>query len=182
MRVLLDCDDVLADFCGSIRDRCKPELDLGTVSEWDMFKYFRREERDYAFKTLEDPAFCRAMPLVADSQRAVARLDSFGFDIYCVTTPFKKCREWENARRDWIEEYFPGLFRDVIFCDDKFLIRGDFFVDDKPQNLVKWRNENPQGQFWLYDARKRLSLSWPMDRIGSWQNGLDDLIIKEAMK
>ena len=58
------------------------------------------------------------------------------FDIYVVTTPFKRSRNCFAEKVDWLNKYFPFIGEEkLVFTYNKGLIKGDIIIDDHPTNL-----------------------------------------------
>ena len=102
----------------------------------------------------------------------IAYLRSIG-DVVWVTAPNHLCPTWDHERRQWLKRHFESPPKDVIFCDDKGLVKGDVFIDDKPENIRRWQSQNPEGKAYLFDAPNNKHVEWP--RRLDWA-GVKDLI------
>lgn len=61
-------------------------------------------------------------------------------DVRFVTAPLRGNPTWVYDRNSWLRGYFGSEVADrTIYAQDKSLVYGDIFVDDKVSNLLGWR-------------------------------------------
>jgi 5'(3')-deoxyribonucleotidase len=66
--------------------------------------------------------------------------------VVAVTTRFKPSKTWAFERDAWLSELFGfNTDDDIIYTGAKELVYGDVFVDDKPDNIIKWKKRHPNG-------------------------------------
>lgn len=96
--------------------------------------------------------------------------------VIAVTTPNENSDTWVEERIRWMRRHFDMHASDIVFTCMKELIQGDFFVDDKPENVLMWRDRNPDGIGLLWDApyNRDVHECDPM-RIKGWGNLLDSV-------
>ena len=160
MRILVDVDGVVAEFIIDLFKIVKPKVRLSTIKEWDAFTYLTDDEYDTVKKVLRDPSFCRNISVREKSQDAIEYLKQQGHEIVWVTAPYEDCKQWEHERRSWIHRHFGKTHTDIVFCEAKYVVQGDVFIDDKPSNILKWHQHNPKDHAYLYDCGYNQNVQW----------------------
>lgn len=179
LRILVDVDGVLADFCGACIDFVK-EVKGETHSpeklmQWDTFEamgypylwadfFARIETGDIVFKPLPG------------AQEAIAELQKH-HEVVIVTAPADEVPSWTSKRDLWLKEYF-GIGRDhIVHTKGKKYVAGDVFIDDNFDNCFSWHVEHMDKLTLLWDApynRNPLVLLPPEDtrfvRVKSWED------------
>lgn len=161
-RVLLDVDGVLADFVGAwlsiVNSVTGQQFTKEDVDDWSILESFeKRGVKDIArIKKICNAAtgmegFCADLAVLDGAQEAVRQLQSMA-DVFIVTSPWHS-KQWTYERDQWVKNHF-GIKRDhVVHTSAKYLISGDFLVDDKIENILGdtvkgtpgWLEENPTG-------------------------------------
>lgn len=173
-RVLLDVDGPLtAGFlelaCRLLRERGYQDAEPGRVTGWEVF---------------------RALGVDGGAEEAVrARLRGFGVargfapregaielvrglrawaDVYAVTAPLDGAPTWPFDRERWLVEELGFAPSEVVHARDKRLVAGDVLVDDKPEHLVGWSAEHPEGLAVLWEAPYNDAHPWPGPRVSGY--------------
>ncbi len=137
-RILVDQDDVLADFQGNFlriwRERY-PKRQFVPIEERKHFML----EKDYASEyepdineILSSPGFFRSMPPIEGAIEAVKEIKNKYCEVFICTSPL---RVYQNSieKYEWVEQYLgPEWIEKIILTKDKTLVRGDILIDDKP--------------------------------------------------
>jgi 5'(3')-deoxyribonucleotidase len=140
--ILLDVDGVCADFTGMVRRLVKG---MGgqmpwPVTQWDFIKALAREERKHVEDALEGAeGSWMDMEPIPGARGVVEAFRRAGHRVVFVTSPWASCREWAHVRTEWLHRFMGAKASDVIPARAKELVRGDVFIDDKPQNVAAWR-------------------------------------------
>ena len=178
-RVLLDADEVLADFQGSVlgiisRVTGKPVCP-SDCKQWDFFSQFLQtpEHHAEAMSEVGLPGFCASIAPLPGAQEGVARLREVA-DVYVVTSPFDST-PWVQERYAWLWEHFQIPRKHVVFTSSKFLVDGDMLVDDRPENVINWKIAYPDRQALLWDIPNTRGQHPELDRVSSWDQVLDRL-------
>lgn len=148
MIFLIDVDEVLADFSGGVQKLVDAPLN---TTEWDFFGGMDPDVRESAMRLIDAPGFCRDLDVLPGAQEGVERLRSLGCEIVAVTSPWKTSPTWCHERAAWLEKHF-GI-KDVIHTDRKFLVQGNFFLDDRPTHVVRWAAANLGGRAMLWSSK-----------------------------
>lgn len=153
--VLLDCDGVLAqtprDLVKIVNDAMDTNYTIKDVRDHEVFTSLhavsaRKEWHDQ----VRNNDWCLKLKPFLAAQKAVKELKSF-CDVYCVTAPLN-VSPWMHHRLMWLEEHFGIVKDEVVQTDAKFLVSGDMFVDDNPENVKLWHYHWPQKTSVLIDS------------------------------
>lgn len=144
MKILIDCDGVLANFNKKCLDRLNKEhgLDIleSDIKEWNWTKGHPKIPPEALKQLLNEWAhekdFCASMEVFPGAQEAVEELRKIGH-VVCVTSPWHS-DFWVNERNKWLYDHFKLGFKDVIQTSGKEHIWGHMLIDDKPQNITEW--------------------------------------------
>lgn len=152
--VLLDCDGILSGFVDGVLEAWNKirgtSYSLKDCTQWDFVEQlgFDWSSTD---KIVAQPGFCANLKVLDGSQEAVYRLKK-SCDVFVVTSPFDASPYWMPERSAWLRELFNIEKSHVIHCYMKRLIRGDFLIDDNPENVTEWAEAWPNGTAILWDA------------------------------
>jgi 5'(3')-deoxyribonucleotidase len=169
-RLLVDVDEVLADFqtpafavIHKITGRSyKPDDFL----VWDIFGVLSDEEAQAVFDVMEQPGFCSSLQPTPGAIEAIEELREFA-EIYAVTSP-QHNRHWVYERTEWLLEHFKLNKAHIIHTAAKYLVRGDAFLDDKPEHVEHWAHENPDKLAMLWHIPNTRNLGQGLLRVRSW--------------
>ena len=136
--VLLDFDDVLFDFLGTVNDKYNNITHQGVKIEdyksWDLSEV---GDVHVYMNIIKDPNLWREMPEKDGAMEVVQRLINDGRWNVLICTACTTLEEY-IVKVGLIEEKIPGFDTSKILnVVDKHLIRGDIIVDDKVDNLDK---------------------------------------------
>jgi 5'(3')-deoxyribonucleotidase len=156
MRVLLDCDGVLADFVGytlgMLNNQFKRDYKLRDIQKDSLDQVLTPAEWKYVRSAYDGMPCCRMIPWYPGAQAFLRRL-SLKYSVRIVTTSFRT-QGWEEQRRAWLAEVIDP--RHVIFSDDKREVDGNIIVEDSWANADRWA---------LHRRRQALLLARP------WNDG-----------
>lgn len=153
LNVLLDVDGVLADFLEAARRVTGLPLE---GQEYDVFKPLTVVQRVAAWEKIVQPGVVSGMQPMPGALAAVQALEGMA-DVHVVTTApdvavFPFAIHWHRERLEWLHRVF-GIEADrVTFTKQKHLVRGDVFIDDRPQNVRRWARANPEKRAILFGA------------------------------
>jgi len=177
MIFLMDVDEVLAEFCKAVVALVEKQgHEFHKPAGWDFFSDMDPELRSRVFKEIEKPGFCLNLQVCDGAVEGVRRLRQLGCDIYAVTSPWDGSLTWHYERTLWLKEHFDIDGKKVVFAHDKSIVAGDFFLDDKPYNVVAWANLHLQSRAMLWDtpfnqdstARRSIAQYTNVSRVKSW--------------
>ena len=153
-RVLLDCDGPLGDFDeralrvlkGHVPEGWQPPLGV-----WSWLDALSPELRLYLTAHCTGPGFAAQMNVVDGAVEALERLQKLA-RVYVVTTPWPGSFFWPAERIAWLED-LGFAHNKIVLTSAKYVVRGDIFVDDRPDNLLKWLEYHPTGTAVLWKTR-----------------------------
>lgn len=168
MRILLDCDGVLADFGKGFAALAREQgIDYTQPEGWDVFAGLSRGERKCLERAVLQPGFCRSLPVAPWAWEMVDGLRSDGHEVYCVTAFWFDHPTWTAERTAWLEANMGIDRRRVVHTHAKALVDGDVFVDDKLAHVKAWADAHPEGRAvlatWCGDV-------WMSDEDRDWWN------------
>ena len=94
-------------------------------------------------------------------------------DVYAVTAPFKS-QTWAFERNESLKEHFGFDKRSIVQTNAKFLIAGDYLLDDCPTYLTEWAAEHPESVSMLWHLPNTRLLDDPpvYSRVHTWDEVL----------
>lgn len=159
--VLLDCDGVLADFVksyltwlnASAYARPGEPYRQDEVHEFDIGKALGLPDNMW----VEFSAWLNAdetrlqFDVLGSSTVEAVRLLKQNCDVLCLTSPLSDCDLWVARRNTWLKQHFSIKKDDIFHGSRKELVRGDFLVDDRLDNILRWAEANPLSRGLLFD-------------------------------
>lgn len=170
VRFLCDVDEVLADFqtpafevIRRITGRSYKPEDFVT---WDIFDVLSDEEMKAVGDALEAPGFCSSLKPTPGAVEALWEIREYA-EVYVVTSP-QHNRHWVYERTEWLREHFRIDKAHIIHTAAKYLVRGEVFLDDKPEHVANWSKENPDGHALLWHIPNTRNLGQGLVRVKTW--------------
>ena len=138
-RILVDMDGVLADVYARFLELYEEETGIRKSMD-ELIGIKEGESFPEVYRWIETPGFFRTMPVMADSQRILKKLNDH-YEIIVVSM----ATEMPASLTDkllWLIDFFPFIsWRQVVFCGNKSLIPADIMIDDHFKNLDNFRGE-----------------------------------------
>lgn len=176
-RILVDVDQVLADFCtpafAFVQQRFGKDLELARLKHWDIFLALSEEQR----ATFEDEFFvegrCASLEVFPGAVEAIEAIRSYA-EVVAVTRPPRNSRHWAHERTEWLIERLGFDYDTIIQTKAKHMIAASMLIDDSPDNVIKWQRCHPQGVGLLWALPNTEDLSeCDSFRVRSWAEVLD---------
>jgi len=141
---LLDSDQVLAQFTKKWVEVYNERYDDNLTEEefagefGGVEKVVKPEVGDKVYELTKEPGFFQDIEVVDGAVDGVAALQKKG-DVYVVSA-YAVDPETAKGKVEWYQSKFPSIVDDeaLILCKPKFLVYGDFLVDDSVENLELW--------------------------------------------
>jgi len=148
--VLLDVDGVIANFRKLYVDSCNSANSTSftvddTGNDWSFARsmHLTREQQEKTWEKINRKGAAGAMELLPGALNGVRALMEEA-NVYFVTSPVPSSPTWTYDRNAWLSAKFRINAQDhVIYTAQKRLVRGDFFIDDKPEAVWDWARDNP---------------------------------------
>lgn len=162
---IIDVDGVVADFTDHLLQAVSAKLTLQDITDWDIFRFMSEHEKKHAHHVLEQPSFWISQPVIDGAKEGIQRIRDDGYTVIWCTSPWVSCTSWASVRRAWLKQHFAAAHDEVVVSARKDLLRGDLFIDDKPQHVFSWEAMNGTGSY-LFNAPYNQSHDWP--RLDGW--------------
>lgn len=186
LTVLIDCDGVLADFQSqylrTIEEITGERFATDVIDKWDITtcQFFveadeRHRARQVAANTTGDTmkiralknlvesrienqeGWCANIPPYAAALRALPEIMA-KHDVYVVTSPWHSSKTWMHERTHWLNGHFGISPKRVIHAGCKKHVKGDVFIDDKPEHVLEWADNQ------AYHGPRALLFTQPYNR------------------
>jgi 5'(3')-deoxyribonucleotidase len=174
VRVLLDCDGVLADFVGAalviINNLFDTSHTPADVWQFDIAASLGlSKEQGAAMKRGIGgaPRLSASLAVLPGSVNGVSRLRSIA-DVYIVTSSWDSNETWEFDRKAWLRRHFGIGHHEIVFTAAKHVCVGDFLVDDRTETLVEWQAAHPCGIAVQWQTPHNRRDAWSGISTSSW--------------
>jgi 5'-nucleotidase len=172
MRILVDMDDVLADFDAEFLKRWRerhPEKMYVPLEERKNFyvkESYPKELQNLVEDIYLEPGFFRNIMPMPGGIDAVKTMAQLGLEVFFCTSPLTAYKNCVLEKYEWVDKHFgPEWINRIVLTKDKTLVKGDILIDDKP--VITGAESTQMWEHILYDRpynrdinRKRLT----------WQN------------
>ncbi len=152
--ILLDVDDVLADFEAAYFEVIHRITGLTLRHEdrtqWNILAMVPEEHHALVEATAMEAGFCSRLVPIVGAHAAVLSLQALG-KVYAVTAPWPGAKTWYWEREQWLREHFDIYSDEVLHVTPKHLVRGNVIIEDKRENALAWAKANPEGLAILWD-------------------------------
>ena len=140
MLILLDMDDVLADFERGFLGRWRKKYPRSPFIPIEQRTVFFLENqypqwcRPAIKRLIRAPGFFLNLEPVAGAPEAVAEMTALGHRVFICSSPRPDCPNCALEKILWVERHLGAdLAGRLILTGDKTLVRGDILIDDKPE-------------------------------------------------
>lgn len=176
LRVLIDVDGVLADFrqlfISAVMATGVRAIDYTwRPDQWDLSKALKltKKEDDAVFSIINAAGvaddYLQPFPGAVEGVRRVAQYAS----VYFVTAQLRTSPTWVYDRDRWLIRHFgKEQGEKVVYTDHKYVVCGDYLVDDKPENCREWAAAWPSG-FALHWTASYAKVEPDLLAVSSWE-------------
>ena len=184
VRVLVDLDDVLADWNGhldKLMDNHPSLHDVPRKAERVSWDWDEVTDEQYALlrAIMDEPHFYQMLLPLPGAQEGVAALEASGAEVFLVSSPLLTNHGCPSEKYEWVREYFgPSLAQRLILTHDKTVIHGDVLIDDKPK--ITGANVRPSWRRIIFDQPWNQGVAGV--RLSSWDHTDVQLAISEAFQ
>lgn len=140
MKVVIDCDEVLRDFVGSLTQvytKHYPDHKLIPITEWELDQFFPigKDIYQFAFEEHVHSIFGQA-DVIPGAKEMMNTLKKYGHElIICTSQP--KHKEWITL--EWLEAHSIP-YDSVVFTKDKSIVDAPILLDDGLHNLQSFKH------------------------------------------
>ncbi len=175
-RVLLDVDGPLTRGffevgCAFIREVLGIDARYEDVRDWDIRRAFKLSESDgrLLWEHMQAPRVARRFRPNPGALEFVTWLRSWA-EALAVTAPFDGAPTWAHDRECWLSAHLDIGAREVYSCRCKGPVRGDALVDDRPEHLRYWQEENPAGLTILWREPHNAGSDWTGPSVAGYED------------
>lgn len=157
--ILVDMDEVLADLLGPWLNMYNQDYDDNLTQDqilnWNIFSFTKPECGKKFYNYLKTPGMFRHLPVrpyakemiqgfIDNDFRVLIVSDSPSGYAYCdyIEDNQKICNPADDKRK-WLAEHFPMIpSENIVFTSQKWFIKGDVLIDDKPSTYLEFLERN----------------------------------------
>ena len=140
MKVLVDMDDVIADYEGGFVKKWR-ELYPGRIcipveqrTTWGLENQYPAEFKEDIRDVVASKGFIANLEPVAGGLEALAEMKSKGHDVFICTSPMKMYKHCVVEKYEWIDRHLGSEWvRKLMLTADKTIVSGDIIIDDNPE-------------------------------------------------
>lgn len=173
---LVDVDDVLADFATPAIDlMCEVlerpwTLDEAVPGEWDIFKVLDVEQRAKIQARINDAEWLWQLKPTEGGPEFIEELRGLS-EVFVLTSAIDSA----SVRVPWLREHYGFDTDHLIFTRAKHMVMGDFFLDDHPGNIHRWKEHHFEGHSMLWTAKNNIHLVHGNEnvRVFGWADVID---------
>lgn len=148
-RVGVDVDGVLADLLALLFAHLNTflgtEYTVDHMKEWDIATLVPEKERDIFWRTFATDVKVhrelRPLPGAVEGMRLLSEVA----DVYIVTAYLRQAPTWVHDRDQWLSDHFGVSDKKIVHTHAKYTFSAKALIDDKPETVIKWQEENPSG-------------------------------------
>jgi 5'(3')-deoxyribonucleotidase len=175
MKIVIDTDEVLRQFINRLITVYKhyyPDHEIKEITEWKLAPFFPIGDKITDFYSGEHSysIYFNADPFEG-AKEFIDTLKSMGHDIIIVSSqPSVSAERYTLDWYNWNDIYYDAIsFMNKKRSKNKWLIEGDIYLDDSPENIIELRK---QGKRAVYFTRK-WNENYPGERVSSFQEFID---------
>lgn len=144
--VAIDCDGVLSDWHALampiMNNLLNSNFTTKDITNWDIYHLIDDQSiKDSFHDLLNNSGMIEHLPVYEGSQKAIDEIRKLA-EVYIVTSPMNEYHDWIIHRNKWLKKNFDILPKNIIHTSAKYLIQANIFIDDKPENVEKWYQNN----------------------------------------
>jgi len=166
MRILVDMDGVIADFlehwCYVFNRRYNRDVQPFEIMTWSMHESIPGATREQCEDLIWEPGFFLHLKPIYGAIDTLEKLHREGHEVVFLTA----CLAGHADKLVWLKHRFSFPIK-VIFTSEKYMVKGDVFLDDNQENLKAWANEWPEGKAVCFSTP--YNKGWDGYRVYDWK-------------
>lgn len=147
--VLLDCDGLIFDYDHAFLRTYKKvtgvTLPKSVITKYNLISCvtIKKSSLKKLKAQLNKSGWAAKIKPYPEALKAVKKLMKIS-NVYFVTANTKSNKTWTYEREKALQKHF-GKKIQLVHTHHKYLVHGDFFVDDKLENVEEWQKWNKDG-------------------------------------
>ncbi|MFA7359734.1 MAG: 5'-3'-deoxyribonucleotidase [Candidatus Kapaibacterium sp.] len=140
MIILVDMDDVIADFDGGFlikwREKFPGEffIPMNERQKFYMRDEYPPELLDRVTELFTEKGFVANLPEIEGGVDAIRKIKEKGHEVFICSSPMRQYKNCVAEKYEWIEKHLGQEWTmKLVLTRDKTLVRGDLLIDDKPE-------------------------------------------------
>lgn len=181
MRILVDMDDVIADWAArydagmeAIAERSVGVRRSRDHKGFNLFADHSEEQAAIIREVIFTPGYYLDLQPIDGALKALYEMDFSGNDVRIVTAPMGGHATCASEKLEWVSRYLgPEWRKRVVITDDKTIVRGDVLFDDKGEITGSM---TPEWQQILVDQPHNQTLKKDLPRVASlkhWREAIE---------
>lgn len=171
--VLVDIDDTIWDLAEAwidwLNNKYNRSIKCEDCKTFGIQELYPDLTYEQAFEPLFSDSFWDLVKPKKDAQVVIPKLQELGYIVKLVSS--SRFRE-VGSKLPKVLEHFPTLTeKDVIICYDKWLVRGDYLIDDNIVNM-SYRKHPVLIKAW---HNRNISVDSPVIKVDTWDDVLSIL-------
>lgn len=136
--LLVDVDGVCANFVNGVLIHLGSKLKYEDITKF-KFESLLTEDEKNRFEVICSLAdFWGSLEPHEQMREYLNRISAEDVDIIYLTSPWLGCNKWHDTRRHWLLKHEFPQAENLIVTNLKYLVYGDYLIDDKPSNVSEW--------------------------------------------
>ena len=162
-------DGVLADVYAQFQKYEKAESGR-EIPRDDLLGKLELDAFPHGEKHIRSKGFFRGIRPIPGSIEGLQYMNK-QFDIFVISSATEFPQSLQE-KHEWLQEFYPFIsWRQIIFCGDKKVIKGDVMIDDHPKNLNYFEGE----RIIFTQPHNMLISDHTYKRVDNWNELLDCL-------
>lgn len=140
MIILVDMDDVIADFNKGFLDKWKekypdkPYVPLEEITTFHFEESYPEELRPLIKDIYRAPGFIKSLEPMEGGLEALKELEKLVDNVFICTSPLKSYTNCVLEKYEWVDMYLGKEWvNKIVLTRDKTLVNGDILIDDNPK-------------------------------------------------
>jgi 5'-nucleotidase len=170
MRILVDMDDVLANFEEGFLSRWRkkhPKLEFIPLDERNtgyILDQYPKIYHQLIKETIRAPGFIKNLKPIDGAINALCEMDDLEYEVFICTTSMINYDICIPEKMEWVNTYLGKEWLEkLIILRDKTLVSANYLIDDNPKIMGR---KEPEWEHVLYtqpynmDVRDKKRLTW----------------------
>jgi 5'-nucleotidase len=159
------CNCLVEHWVDTYNNEYNDTLKKEDIKDWNIAKYVKPGCDKTIYKMLTRPEFFLNLNIKPNTYEVTKWLLE-KVDLYIVTAyHYKTCKD----KVKWIIKYLPHIPKEnIIFCNNKGLLKLDYLLDDGIHNISDFYNTNPDGVGVIFNEPWNENLEKNYPRVKDW--------------